>query len=131
MVMKRSQSKIFINNLSNLFINKQVHMDDLVVNYVLRPFEGNNNPEYPQGIKIYIQATRGIYKEADKVDISVSNTEVIIDHFLGIANKYFWVSLVFMVSTGAGAKKIFSQVDQNQIIDIHTQVFAFFNFKEL
>ena len=36
-----------------------------------------------------------------------------------------------MVDTGAGAKNIFRQVDQNQIIDIHTQVFAFFNFKEL
>ena len=130
-MLTRIKSQILINKFNNLSVNQQVHMVDPVVNYVLRPFEGNNNPEYPQGIKIYIQATRGIYKEADKVDISVSNTEVIIDHFLGIANKYFWVSLVFMVSTGAGAKNIFRQVDQNQIIDIHTQVFAFFNFKEL
>ena len=58
MVMKRSQSKIFINNLSNLFINKQVHMDDLVVNYVLRPFEGNIPTEDPQGIKLYLYSKR-------------------------------------------------------------------------
>ena len=33
-----------------------------VANYVLSPFKGNINPGYPQGIKIYLQATKEIYK---------------------------------------------------------------------
>ena len=33
-------------------------MDPPVVNYVIRPFEENINPGYPQGIKIYLQATK-------------------------------------------------------------------------
>ena len=47
--MKRSQSQIIINLLNNLSINQQARMDAPVVNYVLRPFEGNINTEDRQG----------------------------------------------------------------------------------
>ena len=40
------------------------------------------------GIKLYILATKEIYKEADKLDISVSNVKDIIYNFLSLANKY-------------------------------------------
>ena len=43
------------------------------VNYVLRSFEGNINPGYPTGIKMYLQVT----KDIDNVDHSIS-----------LANKY-------------------------------------------
>ena len=61
-------------------------MDD-TINYVLSPFE-EENPGYPTGIKIYLQATKEIDKEAYKLDGSVSNSKVIIDHFLSLAKKY-------------------------------------------
>ena len=41
------------------------------INYVLRQFEGNINTGDPTGIKLYLQATNQIYKEADKLDIPV------------------------------------------------------------
>ena len=40
------------------------------LNYVLIPSEGNINPGYPTGIKLYLQATKEIDKETDKLDIS-------------------------------------------------------------
>ena len=41
------------------------------VKYMLIPFEGNINTVEPQGLKLYLQAEKEIYKEADKLDISV------------------------------------------------------------
>ena len=35
-------------------------MADIVVKYELRPFEGNINPRNPQGVNIYLQATKQI-----------------------------------------------------------------------
>ena len=51
-----------MNQFNNLNINQQVHMAAPVMNYVLRPFEGNIDTGYPQGIKIYPQATKEIDK---------------------------------------------------------------------
>ena len=62
----RSQAQILINQFSNIYINKHVQMAEPVVRFVLIPFEGSINPFYPQGIKLYIQSTKDIYKEADK-----------------------------------------------------------------
>ena len=93
----------------NINLNQPVQMKD-PVNYVLSPFEGNKNPRYPQGIKIYLQATQDIYKEDDKLDISVSNAKDIIDHFIDPDNKYVWGRLAFMVDTGAVSQKIFQKV---------------------
>ena len=39
------------------------------VNYMLIPFEGNINPGYPQGFKVYLQETKDIAKGADNLDI--------------------------------------------------------------
>ena len=85
-------------------------MDAPVVNYVISPFEDNINPGDPKGLKLYLQETKDIDKEADKWDISVSNAKDIIDHFLSIANKYGWGRLELMVQTGAVPKNIFRQV---------------------
>ena len=57
-------------------------------NYVLRPFEGNINPRNPTGLKLYLQATKEIDKETDKLDISVSNAKDIVYRFLSLSNKY-------------------------------------------
>ena len=67
------------------------------VNYVLSPFEGNINTGYPTGLKIYLQATKYIDKETDKLDVSVSNVKDIVDNFISLANKYGLGFLVFMV----------------------------------
>ena len=83
-----SQAQIIINQFSNLSINKQVHMDAPGVNYVLIPFEGNINPGYKQGLKIYLQSTKDIDKVADKLEISVSNAKYIMYHFISLAHKY-------------------------------------------
>ena len=56
-------------------------MSDTVVKNVLSPFEGNKNLGNPKGIKFYLQSTKDIDKEADKLDISVSNSKEILDHF--------------------------------------------------
>ena len=90
MVKTISQAQILINQFNNLSINQQVHIASPVVNYVLRKYEGNLNPGDPQGIKLYLQATKEIYKESDKLDISVFNAKDIIYHFLSISNKYGW-----------------------------------------
>ena len=93
-----------------------------VVNYVLSPFEGTINTLYPQVIKTHPQSTKEVYKEAYKLDISVSNAKDIIDHFLSPSEKYFLGRLSFMVGTGTGAKNIFRQVDQIHIANIYHQV---------
>ena len=41
------------------------------VNYLLSPFEGNINDGDRMGLKLYLQATKEIYKETNKLDISV------------------------------------------------------------
>ena len=63
-------------------------MTNPVVNYMLSPFEGNINPENPQGTKLYLQAKKEIDKESEKLDSPVSNTKDIIDNFTSLANKY-------------------------------------------
>ena len=105
-----SQAPIIINKFSNLYIIQQAQMDAPVVNYVFRPFEGNINNGYPQGIKPYIQATKEIGKENDKLNISVSNVKYIIYHFLNLTKEYGWICLAFMVETGAFPKEMFRQV---------------------
>ena len=80
-------------------------MADAYVNYVLRPFGGNIKPGDPKELKLYLLEIKQIDKEADTLDISVSNAKYIIDNFLNIANKYSWVHLIFMVETGAGTNK--------------------------
>ena len=60
------------------------------VNYVLDPYGGKINPRDAQGIKFYLQATRDIEKESDKLYISVSNAKNIFNHFLSLPNKYGW-----------------------------------------
>ena len=96
------------------------------VNYLLSPFKGNTNTGYPQGLKLYLWATKEIDKEAEKLDISVSNAKYIIDHFPSLAKKYGWGSLAFMVYTGAGAMNIFRQVYQIQFADMHHQAHGYF-----
>ena len=96
------------------------------VNYLLGPFEGSVDTGYPKGIKINFQATKEIDKDADKLDISVSNSKYIIYNFLSVANKYGWRSLFLMVDTSAGAKNIFWQVEQIHIADIRHQEHGYF-----
>ena len=80
------------------------------VNYVLSPFKGNINTVDPQGIKLYFQPTKEKYKEAYKLDISVSNFKYILNYFFSLANKYCWGRFAFMVDTSSGAKNVFGQV---------------------
>ena len=58
-----------------------------VVNYVLSPFEVNMNHGDLQGVKLYPKAKKEMDKESDKLDVSVSNAEDIIDRFISLANK--------------------------------------------
>ena len=54
------------------------------VNYMLIPFEGDINSGLPQGLKLNLQEILEIEKGSDKLDISVSNSKVILDHFLSL-----------------------------------------------
>ena len=74
-----------MNHFSNLSIPNQFIWMNSVVNYLLSLFEGSINPGDLEGIKLYVQSTQEIYKEYDKLNISVSNYEDIIIHFLGLA----------------------------------------------
>ena len=67
------------------------------INHFISPFEGKQNLEDPKGLKIYIQDTKEIDKETDKLDISVSNAKFIVDNFFSLSNIYGWGRLVFMV----------------------------------
>ena len=107
MVVTGSQSHILMNQLSNISNNQQIQMAAPVVNYVLSPFEGEINPENPQGLILYLQEKNKIDKEADKLDISVSNAIKTIDHFLSLANKYGWGHLESMVENFVGPSKMF------------------------
>ena len=99
------------------------------VNYVIGPLESNINSGDPQGIKPYLQERKDIDKEADKLDISISNAKDIIDNFLGLVNKYGWGRLAFMVRTGVGNKNIFQNVYQTKIVDMHVQPFGYFGLQ--
>ena len=111
------QAQTLINRFKHLEINQPVHIAD--VNYVLSPFEGNINTGYPTGLKIYLHSTKEIDKETDELDISVSNVKDIIDHFLSLSNKYFWVRLALMANTGTCAKNIFRVVYHIYLADMH------------
>ena len=108
MVLKSLQAQTLINWFNYMDINQPVQM--VAVNYVLSLFEGNKNPRYSMGIKLYLQASKCIYKETDKLDISVSNYKHIIDHFLSLADKYGLGRLAFMVVTATGTNNIFRLV---------------------
>ena len=86
----------------------------------------NINSVDPQGLKIYPRATKEIYKEADKLYISVFNVKDSVYHFLGLYNKYGWGRLTFMVDTGVGEKNIFRQAEQFQISDMHHKLHGCF-----
>ena len=96
------------------------------VNYVIMKFKGYINPGYPQGLKLYLLATKEIEKEFDKLNISVSITKEIIDHFLILANKYGRLCLAFIVDTGADANNIFREVDMIQIAYINHKSHVYF-----
>ena len=65
MLLTIREAQLLINKFNNININQQVQMAD-PINYMLRTFEGNINTGYPTGIKLYLQATKEIYKESDK-----------------------------------------------------------------
>ena len=88
MVLTIRQAQILIAQIHNLKPNKPVQMAAAQVKYVIRPFEGKTNLRYSQRLKLYIQATKEIDKEAEKLDILVSNAKDIIDNFLSLTNKY-------------------------------------------
>ena len=69
----RRQAQSIISQLKNLHVDPQVQTMLDQFKYMLIPFEENTNPRYPQGLSIYLQETKDIEKEADKLDISVSN----------------------------------------------------------
>ena len=93
----RIQAQILTNHFNDLSISQQFQIVYPVVKYVLIPFEGEINPGGPQGVKLYLQGTKYIYKEGDKLNISVSNAKDIIYHFISLSNKYGWGSLEFTV----------------------------------
>ena len=61
MVLTSLQSQTLINRFNHIDINQPVQME--AMNYMLGFFEGNINPGYPTGIKLYPQATNEIDKE--------------------------------------------------------------------
>ena len=71
-------------------------------------------------------ATKDIYKESDKLDISVSNSKDDIDRLLGIANKYGWECLALMVNNVAGNNKIFQWVEQIYISGMYNELHGYF-----
>ena len=60
MVLTSLQVQTLINCSRHLNIDQLVQMVDL--NYVLIPFEGNKNPGYTTGLKLYLQRTNNIDK---------------------------------------------------------------------
>ena len=96
------------------------------VYYVISLFERNRNPGDPTGIKLYLQSSKEIYKETDKIDISVSNAKEIVDNFISLSNRYGWLRLVFMVETAADANKTFRVVEHIQLEEIQQQEHRYF-----
>ena len=82
--------------------------------------------EIQTGIKLYLQSTKEIDKETDKLDISVFNTKDIIYHFLSLANKYVWERLSWMVGTATCVKNIFRVIEQIQLSKIKEQAHGHF-----
>ena len=76
MVLMRSESQLLTNQFRNLKTNQPVQMNS--VNDILISFEVNKNPGYTTALKLYIQETKNIDKETDKLYISVSNVKYII-----------------------------------------------------
>ena len=70
-MLMRIQAQILINEFNDLSINQEVQMAAPVLNYVLSPFEGKIYPGDLQRLKCYTKSTNDIYKETDKLDISV------------------------------------------------------------
>ena len=93
---------------------------------MLRTYEWNINPVDTTGLKLYLQAKNEIYKETEKLYISVSNDKDTIDHFLGLYKKYVWGRLVFMLGTTDYLKNIFRVVEQIHLADIQKQARGFF-----
>ena len=60
------------------------------LNYAIFPYEGNINTGDTLGLKLYLQAKNEIDKESAKLDISVSHSKYVIDHFSSLAHKYGW-----------------------------------------
>ena len=54
-----------------------------MLNYVIRKFEGDTTPGEPQGLKIYLQATREIDKHAKYFD-TFSKAKEIIVHLISL-----------------------------------------------
>ena len=69
MVLTITQQQDLITQFENLTLDQQVQNMAELVNDALRPFEGNIDTGYSQGIKLYIQATKDTEKEADKLYI--------------------------------------------------------------
>ena len=69
MVLTSLQEQTLINWLNHIDINQPVQMES--VNFLFRTFEGNIDPGYPTDLKLYLQATKEIDTETDKLDISV------------------------------------------------------------
>ena len=66
-------------------------MADLI-NSVISPFEENINPGYPTGLKLYLQATKEIYKEYGKLNIKVSNAKDTINHLSAWIKIWLWTT---------------------------------------
>ena len=90
MILIRRQEQPLIVQLNNQNDKLQVQIMEANVNYDLSPFEGNINTREPKGLTFYLQETREIQNASDKIDISVSNDEDIIHHFISLSRKHGW-----------------------------------------
>ena len=86
MVLTRIQLQAPISKLNNTNIN-QIDVDPVI--YVLSPFDGILNPIDLHWIKLYLQEKNDIDKQDEKLDISISNTKYILDHFLSQAKSIY------------------------------------------
>ena len=77
--MTNLQAQTLINGFNHINTNQPVKMADM--NDVLSPFEGNINTGDITVIKLYLQSTKEIDKETDKIDIPVLNSKDIVDQF--------------------------------------------------
>ena len=60
MVLTIRQAQLIISQFKNLKVNPHVQNMAPEVNYFPSPFEGNINPRYSKGLKIYLQNTKEI-----------------------------------------------------------------------
>ena len=96
---------------------------------MLIPFEGNINPGYPTGIKLYLQSTKEIDKETDTLDILVPDAKDIIYPFLGLSKKIGWGHLALMVNTGTGSNNILRVVKHIMLEYIQNQAHGYFGLQ--